>query len=90
MQEDWHPRALMMLSGFITLLLSILLGGFVKHLAGHQQDRSDIFTTLDKKWDKISETLEKMQTKEGCQLIHDSHVELIDTKLDSIEDKLSK
>ena len=83
--EDWLVRAFVVMSGIVTLLLSILLGGFVKHLAGHQADRADVFQALENRTERMFGLLEKAQTKENCDNIHAGNMALMSAKLESLE-----
>ncbi len=87
--EDWHTKAILVLSGLLTTFVSLLFGGFIKHLAGHQNDRNLIFDDLNKKHERMLNLLEKSQTKESCVQVHTSMVELLDVKLKGFEDKLT-
>ena len=78
-------KILMMLSGIITILLSILLGGFVKHLAGHQQDRAIIFEGIENKMDRMDKKLDKCQTKTDCDVVHKAAAELLEQKVMYLE-----
>ena len=87
--EDWHTKALLMVTGLLTTLLSLLFGGFIKHLAGHQNDRNLIFADLDKKHDHLMNKLEATQSKETCIQMHTNLTKLMDVKLQAIDNKLT-
>ena len=73
---SWEARLLVILSGVVTLLLSILLGGFVKHLAAHQEYNETLQQRLNGQADRLFAVLEKAdlrldqaQTKQQCELV---------------------
>ncbi len=66
---SWESRLLVILSGIVTLLLSILFGGFVKHLAEHQGYTQTLEQQLSTKAARLFEVLERTQTKEACDMI---------------------
>jgi hypothetical protein len=75
-EASWEARLLVILSGVVTLLLSILLGGFVKHLAQHQEYNQSLQQRLNGQVDRLFVVLEKAdtkldeaQTKEQCELV---------------------
>ncbi|MCL5281318.1 MAG: hypothetical protein M1376_15580 [Planctomycetes bacterium] len=75
-EASWEARLLVILSGVVTLLLSILLGGFVKHLAQHQEYNQSLQQRLNGQADRLFTVLEKAdvrldqaQTKEQCALV---------------------
>jgi hypothetical protein len=75
-ESSWEARLLVILSGVVTLLLSILLGGFVKHLSQHQDYNQSLQQRLNGQADRLFTVLEKAdlrldqaQTKEQCELV---------------------
>jgi hypothetical protein len=74
--SSWESRLVMILSGLITLLLSILLGGFVKHLAAHQDYSQSLEETLNLRAERLFDALEKnerkidaVQSKAQCEIV---------------------
>jgi hypothetical protein len=65
----WEGRVLVMLSGIVTLLLSILLGGFVKHLAEHQDYNQTLEQRLNAKAERLFAALDNAQTKQQCETV---------------------
>jgi len=86
---EWETKAILILSGMLATLMSILFGGFVKHLAGHQNDRTLIFADLDKKHEVMLQRLDKMQSKEGCDSISENNKKLVDLQFKTLDDKLT-
>ncbi len=73
----WEGRLVVILSGIVTLLLSILLGGFVKHLAEHGDYNRALEQSLNGKTSKLFDVLDKTdrkldaaQTKQQCDMVH--------------------
>ena len=89
-KEDWDLKVLMGLCGIITLLLSILLGGFVKHISEHSKYQREITSDFDGKCGRLFDLLEEGQTKEACKEIHSHTMQMMNTKLESIEKILTK
>jgi len=83
--EDWHIRALLAASGLITLLMSLFFGGFMKHLAGHHAFSMTLSNEIDTRFERMFEILDKAQSKTGCNERHDTTMELMTAKLQSIE-----
>lgn len=61
--ESWESRLLVILSGIVTLLMSILLGGFVKHLTEHHEYAQSLEKELNQKAERLFDTLERQETK---------------------------
>jgi hypothetical protein len=83
----WEGRLLVILSGVVTLLLSILLGGFVKHLAAHQDYNQALeqrlFAVLAKTDDKLDET----QTRRQCEVVQrflTAQIGALESKIDTV------
>jgi hypothetical protein len=93
-EGSWEGRVLVMLSGIVTLLLSILLGGFVKHLAEHQDYNQTLERRLNGKADRLfdvlrktEEKLDQAQTRQQCDLVQrffTEHLAAVDRKLDAL------
>ena len=45
--DEILSKILTILCGLLTVIMSILLGGFIKHLAGHSSDSDRLFKVLD-------------------------------------------
>lgn len=86
--EETLLKLLMFLTGIVTLLLSLLLGGFIKHLTGHQQDRAALFTSIEKKMDRISNKISAFQTKENCEMFHLAQERLFKLQVREVEARI--
>lgn len=64
--EDAWLKIVVCLCGIISLILSITLGGLLKHLHQH------------------NETLKGFRTKEECETMHRTTIEIFEVKMDAI------
>jgi len=87
----WESRLVVILSGIVTLLLSILLGGFIKHLAEHGDYNRTLEQSLNGKTQKLFEVLDKTdrkldaaQTRQQCDMVHS----FLTARLNALEAKI--
>ena len=87
----WEGRLVVILSGIVTLLLSILLGGFIKHLSEHADYNRTLEASLNGRVKKLFEVLEKTdekldsaQTKVQCEMVN----KFLMARLSALEDKI--
>lgn len=62
--DSFWQKIFVVLCGIITLMMSILLGSYVRHLTSHSKDREKLFEVLEEKYtrkDLFDERTENMK-----------------------------
>jgi len=90
----WEGRLVVILSGVVTLLLSVLLGGFVKHLADHADYNRTLEQSLNGRVKRLFDVLEKTdakldsaQTKQQCEMVNSflmARLSALENKIDAL------
>ncbi len=88
--NDFTAKLVLILTGLLTTLMSLLFGSFIKHLTTHTQDRNLIFADLEKKHTKLLKQIEKVQSKERCAEVHGVLWERMELHFKDIDGKLVK
>lgn len=95
-ETDWGVRLVMILCGILTLLLSILLGGFVKHIVGHEAYSQRLYAELDRRQERLFRALHGTVNGEQCKSIQKAmaaawggQLDLVKQRLDVLEGKVS-
>jgi hypothetical protein len=78
----WAVRLVTILAGIITILLSILLGGFIKHLSGHSEHTRELHREL-------AEMADQLQNKEQCETFRDSLEAIFKAELSAIHTEIA-
>lgn len=82
---DVPTRLVPILGGLITTLLSILLGGFVVHLAGHGKHTAKLYSQLDARSERMFKILGTARQQDECDRIHKGQTDLLQAKMDLVQ-----
>jgi hypothetical protein len=92
-QSDWAVRLVMILCGILTLLLSILLGGFVKHIVSHEAYSRALYAELDRRSERLFKSLHGTVTKTQCESTQKAmaakwkgQMDLVSQRVNALED----
>ena len=96
-ESDWAVRLVMLLCGVLTLLLSLLLGGFVKHIAGHEAYSQALYAELDRRAERLFKALHGTVSDAQCKSIQKAaatawsgQLDLIKRRLDALEHQVER
>jgi hypothetical protein len=94
-ETDWALRLVTVLCGILTLLLSLLLGGFVKHLVGHEAYSQALYAELDRRQERLFKALHGTVNGEQCKSTQKAmtasftgQLDLVKQRVTVLEDKL--
>jgi hypothetical protein len=79
----------MVLCGILTLLLSILLGGFVKHIVGHEAYSQGLYAELDRRAERLFKALHGTVTEAQCKSTQKAVAAAWSGQLDLIKQRVS-
>jgi len=88
-ETDFWVKAVVALGGLVSLLLSILFGGFVKHLASHGDHTQALACQLDERCERLFQLLAKTQTLEDCRRQHEADRTTVAARMECINAKLN-
>jgi hypothetical protein len=88
-ETDWAVRLVMLLCGILTLLLSILLGGFVKHIVGHEAYSQSLYAELDRREQRLFQALHGTVNDAQCQAAQKVMATASAGQLDLVRQRLS-
>jgi hypothetical protein len=88
-ETDWAVRLVMLLCGILTLLLSILLGGFVKHIVGHEAYSRTLYAELDRREQRLFQALHGTVNEAQCQATQKGMAAASAGQLDLVRQRLS-
>jgi len=96
-ETDWAVRLVMLLCGVSTLLLSILLGAFVKHIMGHEAYSQRLYTELDRRSERLFKALHGTVNDAQCKSVQKAtattwsgQMDLVRQRLDTLEHRIEK
>lgn len=89
-ETDIWIRVVVALCGVLSLLLSLLLGGFVKHIIGHEEYSRGLYRELDTRAERLFGELHDSMTESKCKALHAALEASVEKRLASFDDRLRR
>lgn len=87
---DIWVRFVVVLCGLLSLLLSLLLGGFVKHITAHEEYSRGLYRELDARAERLFEGLRGFVTEAKCADREAAVTATADAKLSVLEQRVGR